>query len=270
MLVLLSGKIVSYFREDGMGFRPVAMIAKIQRMSYKLKVLILLFLPLGALNAQGQDTSRYGVPVISRISGYTQTVRAQADKEMVELHLLIPDLVYELRYAGKNNFTHQALYPQNTRHTFLRRPAAEALARVQEELRKQNRGLKIFDAYRPYSVTVRFWELIGDERYVAHPAKASGHNRGLAVDLTIIDLTTKQELDMGTGFDDFTDSAHHTFVSLPPSVLENRAFFRAIMEKHGFRLFETEWWHYSWPNDKGYEALDLPFTVLRKAIRSKK
>jgi zinc D-Ala-D-Ala dipeptidase len=246
------------------------MIAKIQRMSYKLKALILLFLPLCSLKAQSTDTSRYGVPLVNRISQYSAQVAAQADKEMVELKQVIPDLVYELRYAGKNNFTRQVLYPVSTRHTFLRKPAAEALARVQAELRKQNRGLKIFDAYRPYSVTVKFWELIGDERYVAHPAKASGHNRGLAVDLTIIDLKTQQELDMGTGFDDFSDTAHHTFTSLPQSILENRAYFRALMEKQGFRLFETEWWHYSWPNDKGYEALNLPFPLLWKAARKKK
>src|SRR5437867_1601617 len=84
-----------------------------------------------------------------------------------------------------------------------------------QELNEKGLGLKIFDAYRPYSVTVKFWELIKDERYVANPSKGSGHNRGIAVDLTIIHLKTNEELNMGTGFDNFTDTAHQAFVNLP-------------------------------------------------------
>ena len=159
---------------------------------------------------------------------------------------------------------HRKMYPSNTRHTFMRLRAAYALAAVQQDLNKRGLGLKIFDAYRPYAVTVRFWELVKDERYVANPAKGSGHNRGLAVDLTIIDLATGAALDMGTGFDNFTDTAHHTFTQLPEPVLQNRKLLKETMQKHGFSLFETEWWHYFWPNDRNYEVLDIPFNKLQK------
>ena len=106
------------------------------------------------------------------------------------------------------------------------------------------------------------WELIGDERYVANPAKGSGHNRGLAIDLTLI--KEGKEVAMGTGFDNFSDSANHEFSQLPEDVLHNRKRLKAVMEKHGFRALETEWWHYSWPNDRNYDVLDLRFKDLRK------
>ncbi|WP_207513328.1 M15 family metallopeptidase [Longitalea luteola] len=216
------------------------------------------------LPGRGQETgvSRYGVPVINKFTDYQLSVHNDSAKKMVELLKFMPGLVLDLRYAGANNFTHRQMYVPAPRCTFLRLPAARALAAVQKELNSQGYGLKIFDAYRPYSVTVKFWELIGDERYVAHPGKGSGHNRGLAVDLTIIDLNTRHELDMGTGFDNFTDTAHHSFTALSPAVLANRKLLKETMEKHGFTKLETEWWHFFWSNDRGYEVLDLPFNDL--------
>ena len=132
--------------------------------------------------------------------------------------------------------------------------------KVQEELSAKGYGLKIWDAYRPYSVTKKMWELIGDERYVANPAKGSGHNRGLAVDVTIV--KDGKEINMGTGFDNFTDTAHHDFKNLPEDVLKNRMLLKTTMEKYGFKALETEWWHYSFPNDRNYAVLDLSFKQL--------
>lgn len=214
--------------------------------------------------AQQLKTSSYGVRYIASEKSYKQTLTLDSNKKMVELKQLMPTLIYELHYATKDNFIKQPLYPVRTDFTFLRLPAAKALQKVQNELNEKGYGLKIFDAYRPYSVTVKFWELIKDERYVANPAKGSGHNRGLAIDLTIVDLKTGVELDMGTGFDNFTDTAHHTFTQLSTTVLQNRKLLKELMLKHGFNLLETEWWHYYWPNDKNYEVLDLDFKKLKK------
>ncbi len=116
----------------------------------------------------------------------------------------------------------------------------------------------------PYAVTEKFWELIHDPRYVADPSKGSGHNRGVAVDLTIIDLSTKKELDMPTGFDNFTDSAHHDFVFLPEKVLANRRLLKETMEKYGFVEFPTEWWHYSLPDPERFAPMDISFGDLLK------
>lgn len=209
------------------------------------------------------NVNAYGVNTINRKKEYLLSVKNDGSRRMMELKSSMPSLVYELRYADTNNFTHQRMYPRGTRHTFLREPAVKALEKVQKELAPQQMGLKIFDAYRPYSVTVKFWELIGDERFVARPTRGSGHNRGLAVDLTIIDLASGAELDMGTGFDNFSDTAAHQFADLPAKVLTNRKLLKEVMLRHGFQLLDTEWWHYSWPNDKDYEVLDLPFKDLR-------
>ncbi len=220
--------------------------------------------------AQQLKTSSYGVQYIASEKSYKQTLTLDSNKKMVELKQLMPTLIYELHYATKDNFVKQPLYPVRTDFTFLRLPAAKALEKVQNELNEKGYGLKIFDAYRPYSVTVKFWELIKDERYVANPAKGSGHNRGLAVDLTIVDLKTGVELDTGTGFDNFTDTAHHTFTQLSTTILQNRNLLKEVMLKHGFNLLETEWWHYYWPNDRNYEVLDIRFKELLRFTRNEK
>lgn len=227
------------------------------------KALVLFLVLHHAAMARQADTSRYGVPVIMQLSQYEKGVEKDSLHLMIELRKVVPGIVYDLRYATKNNFMHRRMYPKNTNSTFLRLPAALALQKIQYELNAKGYGLKVFDAYRPYSVTVSFWELVKDPRYVAEPTKGSGHNRGLAVDCTILNLTDHKELDMGTGFDNFTDSAHHDFTRLPQPVLDNRQLLRSVMEKYGFRAFETEWWHYYWPNDRDYPVLDIPFRQLK-------
>ncbi|MCS3800397.1 M15 family metallopeptidase [Niastella sp. OAS944] len=223
---------------------------------------VLIFFNVTQLRAQETSVSKYGVPVINKLTEYQLSVHKDSVKTMVELQTLVPGIVYDLRYATINNFMHRQMYIPATRHTYLRLPAARALAAVQKELNNKGYGLKIFDAYRPYGVTISFWELVKDERYVANPKNGSGHNRGLAVDLTIIDLKSRRELDMGTGFDNFTDTAHHSFTALSSGVLANRNLLKTSMEKHGFKKLETEWWHFFWTNDRGYEVLDLPFEKL--------
>ena len=105
----------------------------------------------------------------------------------------IPDAVYDLKYAGSDNFMHIRLYP-STPTTYMWLSASEALSSAQRELQDLQLGFKIWDAYRPYAVTEKMWEMVKDDRYAADPKFGSGHNRGIAVDLTLIDLNTKKEL----------------------------------------------------------------------------
>ncbi len=215
--------------------------------------------------AAGAQDSLVRPVVTSSWAEYRHQVKADSTKRMVELKSLIPGLRYDLRYAGANNFMRRRMYPAKTSAAFLRLPAALALKKVQEELKTRQLALKIFDAYRPYAVTVSFWKLVQDERYVANPAKGSWHNRGIAVDLTLVDLKTGKERDMGTGFDNFSDTARHSFTGLPEEILQDRLLLKTVMEKHGFRSIETEWWHYYLPGGEKYELLDLDFkTLLRK------
>ncbi len=184
--------------------------------------------------------------------------------EMIELKSMIPDIQYDLKYATKNNFTGKRMYPSATNQTYLVKDAALALQKVAAALKSMNLGIWVWDAYRPYRATVKFWKLIHDERYVANPSKGSGHNRGIAIDMSIYQLSDGKLIEMPTGFDNFSDSAHHGFMQLAENKIQNRALLKSLMEKHGFRSFDSEWWHYSWPNDKNYEVLNLSFKQLEK------
>ena len=200
-------------------------------------------------------------PIRNRDSFYTMVDRDTL-LTMIELKSLIPAVQYELRYASKNNFTGQRMYPKNTHTTYLRRKPALALAKVAEDLREKGLGIKIWDAYRPYRTTVQFWKLIQDERFVANPSKGSGHNRGTAVDLTLVDLKTGKELEMPTPFDDFSPAAFHGATNMDQVRIINRELLRTTMEKFGFVRLETEWWHYSWPGASSYDVIDLSFKSL--------
>ncbi|MEO7800413.1 MAG: M15 family metallopeptidase [Ginsengibacter sp.] len=206
--------------------------------------------------------NRFGVIVINNLKDYRRSVFDNSSKKMINITNRYPSIILDLRYATANNFMHKILYPPVAK-AYLRKAAADALGKVQSTLNAGGLGLKIFDAYRPYAVTVQMWEPIKNEDYVANPAKGSGHNRGIAVDLTLIDLKTSEEINMGTGFDNFSDSAHHTFTQLPDSILEKRKLLRHVMEANGFKAFETEWWHYSLPEPENFDLLDLSFKALR-------
>jgi D-alanyl-D-alanine dipeptidase len=149
----------------------------------RLHFLLLMILIFSILDAQPQSSGDISLKIIKEVREYKKMIKADADQRMVCLTYFIPGIQVDLRYATPNNFTQKTLY-STTAIPLLRLPAAEALALVQKELAAKGLGLKVFDAYRPYSITDKMWRLIQDERYVANPAKGSGHNRGIAVDLT--------------------------------------------------------------------------------------
>lgn len=226
-------------------------------------VLVIFFISV-CLGAEAQDSTGRKPEVMSSWNDYHTAITRDTSGKMIDLKKLIPSLVLDLRYASRNNFMKRQMYDPAPATTFLRAPAAKALLAIQLELAETDLGLKVFDAYRPYSVTVKFWELVKDERYVANPAKGSGHNRGIAIDLTLIRLSDHTELPMGTGFDNFSDTAHHSFPALPMEMLKNRRLLRSVMEKHGFKALDTEWWHYFLPGANSFELLDIPFRQLQR------
>lgn len=236
---------------------------KLNNQYYKKAVCSGLFL-LMIFFTKGQDNKKlnqYGLYVVTQKSHYKASARKPGYR-MVDIKKIIPTLIIDLRYAGKNNFMHAPLYPP-IRTAYLREKATRQLDSVQQVLKKNGLGIKIFDAYRPYSVTAKMWLLVHDDRYAADPKKGSGHNRGAAVDLTLVDLKTKEEIAMGTGFDNFSDTAHHNFKQLPEFVLQNRLLLKSVMEQFGFKALDTEWWHYSLPNAREYDLLDIPFKDLK-------
>ena len=160
----------------------------------------------------------------------------------VDLGDSAPSILQDIRYATDNNFLKQQIY--DCGKCWMRAEAAKALMGVQRELQKKNKGLLVFDCYRPRPMQKRLWEVMPDPRYVSPPSKGSNHTRGLAVDLTIVDSLGKA-LDMGTDFDFFGKEAWHTNTQLSENILENRKLLKGTMETNGFKSIRTEWWHYS-------------------------
>ncbi len=177
-----------------------------------------------------------------------------ASLDLVNLLEVDPTFVIDCRYATKNNITGEILYPGQA--LYLERSAAQRLARVQATLREQGLGLKIFDAYRPLSVQKKLWQAKPDPRYVADPAKGSRHNRGSAVDVTLVDRAGR-ELPMPTEFDEFSEKAHLTYQDLPAHILKNREQLQAAMQAEGFLPLETEWWHFDAPGWESFPISDV-------------
>ena len=180
---------------------------------------------------------------------------AEPPADLVDVQSVIPRIRVELVYATERNFVGVAMYKVKT--AYLRRPVADALSKVQADLERQGLGLKVWDAYRPLSVQKRFWELVPDERYVASPVKGSRHNRGAAVDVTLVN-DKGEELEMPTKFDDFTPRAGAFDPEHTAAAIANRKKLQDAMLAHGFTILPTEWWHFDGPDWQKYEVLDVP------------
>lgn len=222
----------------------------------KITALLLFSLFTHPLSAQQKNTLK----VINSLKVYQNSFARDPSQELIELRKMIPDLVLDIRYATANNFMKQVMYPQA--RAFARKPVAEQLKKVQAELRKRGYGLKIYDAYRPYAITVSFYKRAADKSFVANPAKGSKHNRGCAVDLTLIDFKTKKEIPMPTPYDSFAPEAAAAYQKLPAAVIRNRDFLIRTMRTYGFRVIKNEWWHYDFIGWQNYALMDIPFKSL--------
>jgi D-alanyl-D-alanine dipeptidase len=206
--------------------------------------------------------NRYGLEVVPDLATYQRLARTDSDKELVDIQRFIPSMEVDVRYATTNNFMHRQLYP--VARVYLRRAAAAALRDVQSELAAGHLGLRVFDGYRPYRITEAMWEPYKNPDFVADPSKGSRHNRGAAVDLTLIDLATRRELSMPTPYDDFTSRARQDFADLPAEVVANRARLREAMVRHGFDPLPTEWWHFDFHGWQKYELMDIALDDLSR------
>lgn len=218
-----------------------------------MKCLILLLFPITLL-AQ----NKYGLTPV-KLEEYKESVKTNAANELVNL-ASIPGVVLDIRYATPNNFTGEKIY--NLPRAYARKPVAKALKKIQADLKPQGLGLKIFDGYRPYSATVKFYEVYRDTTYVASPYKGSRHNRGCALDLTLIDLKTGQELQMPTEWDSFKKEAWPSTPVADPKIRANRKLLIDAMEKHGFKVNSSEWWHFDFIGWQKFAVLDIDFEEL--------
>lgn len=224
--------------------------------------LIMLLVSSSYLSGQTIKKNEYGLFVVNKISEYKTLARKDSSNMLIDLKKLIPSIKLDIRYATKNNFLGEPVY--TSAMAFARYPAAEAIKDVQTELKKIGLGLKIFDAYRPYTATVKFYKKVKDTVYVASAWTGSRHNRGCAVDLTLIDLKTGKQLTMPTPFDSFQEEAHSDYLELPAEQIRNRDLLIGVMAKHGFNNYPGEWWHYDYKDWKKYPLMDLSFEQLEE------
>jgi D-alanyl-D-alanine dipeptidase len=177
---------------------------------------------------------------------------------VVDATEVIPDLVVDMRYATDDNFLKRKVYPEDARCLLLP-DAAARLKKAADALRPQGFRLKVYDCYRPRAVQYEMWKIMPEPGYVADPKFGSNHNRGAAVDLTLVTLEGA-EVEMPTKFDDFTPAAHHSYKGGTEASRKHRAVLLKAMEGAGFKRNKMEWWHYDLPGAKKMPVLDVPFT----------
>ncbi len=161
--------------------------------------------------------------------------------------------VLDIRYATADNLTGKPIY---------RRPVALLLPRAAVLLRAAQRhaaalrlAIKVFDAYRPIEAQWALWHALPDPRYVSDPRAGGVHPRGAAIDLTLLDAGSGQELDMGTGFDAITEASAHASLAVSEAALRNRAVLLGLMTAAGWACYGAEWWHYQLHDAAAYPAL---------------
>jgi zinc D-Ala-D-Ala dipeptidase len=189
-------------------------------------------------------------------------INASKTAQLVDIRGVNPKIALDMRYATTNNFLKRKVYAQA--RCLLRASAADRLSKVQNDLAKQGLGLKLYDCYRPLSVQKQMWKIKPDSRFVANPDRGSRHNRGSAVDLTLIQLKTQKELPMPSGFDEFTERAYLDYPGGSAESRRNREILQQVMKKQGFLSIDSEWWHFDDPNWQQYRLMDTPLEQIKK------
>jgi len=164
------------------------------------------------------------------------------DTTFVKLKDFSNEFVFDMKYATEDNFLKKKVYDCD--ECYLRLKTIKDLIEANREFEAKGYRIKLFDCYRPIDIQKKMWEIVPNADYVADPKKGSIHNRGGAVDITLVDQDGK-ELDMGTTFDFFGPEASHNYQNFSRKIRKNRAYLKEIMLKHHFKSFDSEWWHYN-------------------------
>lgn len=167
------------------------------------------------------------------------------DNSFVNLKNYSRDFVFDMKYATPDNFLREQVYPCD--ECFLRVKTVKALLQANQAFIEKGYRIKLYDCYRPLAIQKKMWKIVPNPTYVANPKKGSIHNKGGAVDITLVD-SLGVELNMGTGFDFFGPEAGHNYTNLSAEILANRQLLKAIMLQYNFKSFDSEWWHYNLNN----------------------
>jgi D-alanyl-D-alanine dipeptidase len=191
--------------------------------------------------------------------------RSVGTVDLVPVAEAAPSIRLDIRYATADNFTGRPIY--NRACAFVRPVVAAALARVQARLLASGYGLLLFDAYRPWAVTEMFWTIVPlrYRAFVADPAVGSKHNRGCAVDLSLCDAATGEEIEMPSRYDEPTARSHHAYRGGTALQRWHRDTLRLAMEQEGFAVQPDEWWHFDFGAWQDYPIETIGFGDLAKA-----
>lgn len=192
---------------------------------------------------------------------------ARRAADLVALGSIVPQVRIDTRYATANNFAGQPIYERAG--AYLQRPAARALARVATALATKGYGIVVYDGYRPWFATKLFWDIVPPDKhwFVADPAKGSRHNRGCAVDLGLYDLRTGAIVAMPSRYDEISARAYPDFIGGTSMQRAHRDLLRAAMEREGFTVNPSEWWHFDYRDWADYAIGTATFTQLEAARR---
>lgn len=185
--------------------------------------------------------------------------KSAVDSAYVNLLEYDKSFVLDMKYATENNFLKTKVY--DCAQCILQYKTVKALIEANKDFQKKGYKIKLYDCYRPLDVQKKMWEIVPNANYVANPAKGSIHNRGGAVDMTLVD-TNGNEVNMGTGFDHFGPEAAHNYDLLPKEIIKNRKYLRKIMTRNGFETFESEWWHYNLKGSKKDKVSNFKWTCF--------
>ena len=178
------------------------------------------------------------------------------EDDFIDLREVSHRFEYDMRYAVSNNFLKQKVYP--CARCVLRVKTAKSLIKAASALQSLGYKILLFDCYRPQSVQYEMWKILPDAKYVANPDKGSMHNRGGAVDISLI-TEDGQVLDMGTDFDHFGEQAHRNYEHLTSAQAKNRKILDEAMFEAGFEGISTEWWHFNLPDARTYPLANFQF-----------
>ncbi len=176
------------------------------------------------------------------------------DNAFVNLKNYSRDFVFDMKYATADNFLKEQVYPCD--ECFLRVKTIKALLHANQAFIAKGYRIKLYDCYRPLAIQKKMWKIVPNPTYVANPKKGSIHNKGGAVDITLVD-SLGVELNMGTGFDFFGPEAGHNYTDLSAEILANRQLLKSIMLQYNFKSFDSEWWHYNLNNSATDEVSNL-------------
>ena len=171
------------------------------------------------------------------------------DTTFININELNSEFVFDMKYATTDNFLKEKVYECD--ECYLRYITVKNLINANKDFLKLGYRIKFFDCYRPIDVQRKMWKIVSNPKYVANPETGSIHNRGGAVDITLVDKNGV-ELNMGTKFDFFGEKASHNYKKLSKKIICNRKLLKDIMIKNNFKSFDSEWWHYNLENSSSF------------------